>query len=134
VLARGSLAAFPSAPQAQGMTDRLELHGALNAACGRASELPVLGVPRKGTSDYRTLTLQGRYTLSENDQIVAQVFNRRLGASPLAGAISEVTMQWAYWQHNVLLSAEATPVARLKLETEHGKLTGHAPNNDNRSG
>lgn len=257
------LTSSPATVVAQGALDRLELHGALNAAYGRASELPVFGVPLTGTSDYRTLTLQGRYTLSDKDQIVAQVFNRRLGASPLAGAISDVTMQWAYWQHrrgdftfkagrnplprglsnetryigtmhpfyrpsvelqldafdaidgavigyrrelplgiefeqfafgggsenrsiattatgqenrvartenmfggqsyfrlpvanarigayaarynfvqstsrgyrtNVLLSAEATPISRLKLETEHGKLTGHAPNNDNRSG
>jgi len=257
------LASVTPSLTAQGSLDRLELHGALNAAYGRASELPVFGVPLTGTSDYRTLTLQGRYTLSDKDQIVAQVFNRRLGASPLAGAISDVTMQWAYWQHragaftvkagrnplprglsnetryigtmhpfyrpsvelqldafdaidgavlgyrhqlpydiefeqfafaggsenrsiattaagqenrvartenmfggqsyfrlpvanarigayvarynfvqaasrgyrtNVLLSAEATPVSRLKLETEHGKLTGHGPNNDNRSG
>lgn len=243
--------------------DRLELHGAINAAYGRAHELPVFGIPVAGTSDYRTFTIQGRYTLNPKDQLVAQLFNRRLGSSPLAGAISDVTMQWAYWQHregdftfkagrnplprglvnetryigtmhpfyrpsvelqldafdaidgavlsyrhdlphgmeieqhgfgggsenrsiatttngqdvrvartenmfggqtylrlpvmnmrlgvygarynfvqtsgrgyrtNVMYSAEATPVERLKLETEHGRLTGHGPNNDNRSG
>lgn len=243
--------------------DRLEIHGALNAAYGRASDLPVFGIPTTGTSDYRTFTIQGRYNLNEDDQLVAQVFNRRLGSSPLAGAISDVTMQWAYWQHksgdftfkagrnplprglsnetryigtmhpfyrppvelqfdafdaidgavasykhelphgiefeqfgfgggsenrsiatttagqdvrvartekmfggqtyfrfpvmnsrlgfyttrynfvqatssgyrtNVLLSAEATPIERVKLETEHSRLTGHGPSNDNRSG
>jgi hypothetical protein len=243
--------------------DRLEIHGALNAAYGRAHELPVFGIPTTGTSDYRTFTLQGRYALNDNDQLVAQVFNRRLGTSPLAGAISDVTMQWAYWQHrsgdftfkagrnplprglsnetryigtlhpfyrpsvelqldafdaidgavvsyrhqlphgmeltqhafgggsenrsiatttagqdvrvartenmfggqtylrmpvantrlgfyaarydfvqatgrgyrtNILFSAEATPLERVKLETEHGRLTGHTPSNDNRSG
>jgi hypothetical protein len=257
------VAGASSAAQAQTVPDRLELHGALNVGYGRAQDFQVLGIPLAGTSDYRVFTLQGRYSLDDNDQIVAQIFNRRLGKSPLAGAISDVTMQWAYWQHktgdftfkagrnplprglsnetryigtvhpffrppvelqqdafdaidgavasyrkdaangvgfeqyafgggsenraiattstgqevrvartenmfggqsylrlpvanarfgaygarynfvqatssgyrtNVILSAEATPIDRLKLETEHGRITGHGPNNDNRSG
>ena len=98
-MALGLLALSSSAALAQGLPDRLELHGSLNAAYGRSSELPVVGVPLTGTSDYRVFTLQGRYTLTENDQVVAQVFNRRVGTSPLAPALPDVTMQWAYWQH-----------------------------------
>jgi hypothetical protein len=98
-LALGLLALCSGAAMAQEIPDRLELHGSLNAAYGRAQELPVFGIPTTGTSDYRVFTLQGRYAMTENDQIVAQVFNRRLGASPLAPAIADVTMQWAYWQH-----------------------------------
>jgi hypothetical protein len=98
-LALSLLAMSFHASSAQSISDRLELHGSLNAAYGRAQDLPVFGIPTTGTSDYRVFTLQGRYALNENDQIVAQVFNRRLGASPLASAISDVTMQWAYWQH-----------------------------------
>lgn len=78
--------------------DRLEFHGALNAAYGRASDLAIFGVPKEGTSDYRVVTLQARYKLGERDAFVAQVFNRRLGTSPLAGAIPDVTMQWAFYQ------------------------------------
>lgn len=84
---------------AQTLGDRLELHGAVNAAYGRASNLGVFGIPKTGTSDYRVVTLQGRFKIDDNDQIVAQIFNRRLGTSPLSGAISDVTMQWAYYQH-----------------------------------
>jgi hypothetical protein len=95
-----ALLALSSSPAlGQGIPDRLELHGSLNAAYGRSHELPVFGIPTTGTSDYRVFTLQGRYALTENDQIVAQVFNRRLGSSPLAPAIADVTMQWAYYQH-----------------------------------
>jgi len=86
---------------AQGLSDRLELHGALNAAYGRAREVPIYGIPTAGTSDYRVFTVQARYEMSPNDQIVAQVFNRRLGTSPMASAISDVTMQWAFWQHRM---------------------------------
>lgn len=89
----------PAALRAQSALDKLEIHGALNAAYGRADTLGVFGIPQKGTSDYRVFTLQGRYNLTEKDLIVAQVFNRRLGTSPMAGAIADVTMQWAYYQH-----------------------------------
>jgi hypothetical protein len=84
---------------AQSVSDRLELHGSLNAGYGRSHELPAYGLPLTGTSDYRVFTLQGRYELTEHDQLVAQVFNRRLGTSPYVGALPDVTMQWAYWLH-----------------------------------
>jgi hypothetical protein len=98
-LTLAALAAAPSAVSAQSALDKLEIHGSLNAAYGKSDTLGVYGIPQNGTSDYRVFTLQGRYTLDDKNTIVAQVFNRRLGASPLAGAISDVTMQWAYWQH-----------------------------------
>lgn len=98
-VALGLLALPLGSASAQDALDRLELHGSLNAGYGRSDSLGIFGIPQKGTSDYRVFTLQGRYTLTPKDQIVAQVFNRRLGTSPLAGAISDVTMQWAYWQH-----------------------------------
>ena len=93
------VAASTTSAAAQGLPDRLELHGSLNAGYGRSHDLPAFGLPLTGTSDYRVFTLQGRYTLTDNDQIVAQVFNRRLGTSPYVGALPDVTMQWAYWQH-----------------------------------
>jgi hypothetical protein len=98
-LALGLLAAPVSGASAQELLDRLEMHGSLNAGYGRSDSLGVFGIPQKGTSDYRVFTMQFRYKATEKDQVVAQVFNRRLGTSPLAGAISDVTMQWAYWQH-----------------------------------
>jgi hypothetical protein len=110
-----ALGLIPSILSAQTALDKLEIHGSLNAAYGRTDSLQVFGIPQKGTSDYRVFTLQGRYTVGAKDQIVAQVFNRRLGASPLAGAISDVTMQWAYWQHregDFTLKAGRNPLPR----------------------
>lgn len=95
------VATFASMAAAQSISDRLEFHGSLNAGYGRSSELPIYGLPLTGTSDYRVFTLQGRYALTDDDQIVAQVFNRRLGTSPYASALPDVTMQWAYWQHRM---------------------------------
>ena len=88
-----------AAASGQELLKNLEMHGSLNAAYGRADTLGVYGIPQTGTSDYRVFTLQLRYALGDKDRIVTQVFNRRLGTSPLASAISDVTMQWAYWQH-----------------------------------
>ena len=93
------VATVASTAAAQSISDRLEFHGSLNAGYGRSKELPAYGLPLTGTSDYRVFTLQGRYALTDDDQIVAQVFNRRLGTSPYVGALPDVTMQWAYWQH-----------------------------------
>ena len=84
---------------AQEIADRITWHASLNAGYGRSSDLPTLGVPVKGTSDYRIFTLQTRHKLNDKDEFVGQLLNRRFGASPLAGAINDVTAQWAYWNH-----------------------------------
>lgn len=102
---------------AQDATDRLTWHASLNAGLARSDELPALGIPVKGTSDYRVFTLQTRYKLSEKDEFVAQFLNRRFGSSPLAAAIGDVTAQWAYWNHkfNVGSASGAFKAGRTPL-------------------
>lgn len=92
-----SLSALPAA--AQDIADRITWHASLNAGYGRSSDLPTLGIPLKGTTDYRIFTFQSRVKISDKDEFVAQFLNRRFGNSPLAGAINDVTAQWAYWNH-----------------------------------
>jgi hypothetical protein len=89
----------PTALRAQEIDERLQIHASLNAGYGRAGDLPVFGIPTEGTSDYRIFTLQFRYKLGEKDEIVTQFLNRRLGTSPIAGVLGDVTTQWAYWNH-----------------------------------
>ena len=84
---------------AQDIADRLTWHASLNAGYGRSSDLPTLGIPIKGTSDYRVFTLQARVKLTEKDEFVGQFLNRKFGTSPLAGALNDVTAQWAYFNH-----------------------------------
>lgn len=84
---------------AQEIADRMTWHASLNAGYGRSSDLPTLGIPVKGTTDYRIFTLQTRYKLTDKDEFVGQLLNRRFGSSPLAGALNDVTAQWAYWNH-----------------------------------
>ncbi len=85
--------------RAQFNADKLEIHGAINAAYGRSEQLPILGLSSSPTSDYRNLMLQFRYHTNETDQVVVQLLNRRLGTSPLQAALPDVALHWGYWQH-----------------------------------
>jgi len=89
----------PAAANAQGVADRLTVHGSLNAGYGKSSDLQIYGLPNDGTADYRIMTLQFRYKISDNDEFVTQQLNRRVGDSPLKSAVGDLTTQWAYWQH-----------------------------------
>jgi hypothetical protein len=91
---------WPAASQAQSLEEQLSMHASLNVGYGKSDNLPVLGIPKEGTVDYRVMTLQFRYQMAEQDAIVVQFLNRRLGSSPLAGVLNDVTTQLAYWQHN----------------------------------
>lgn len=94
-----ALTALAAAPvHAQDIAEKLELHGSLNTAYAKASQLPAIGIPTNGTSDYRILTLQVRYKMSDKHQIVTQFLNRRIGESPLATAVPDLTMQWGFYQ------------------------------------
>lgn len=85
---------------AQTADERLSVHASLNAGYAKSTGLQVLGIPEEGTLDYRIMTLQFRYKLTDDDAFVVQLLNRRLGSSPLAGVLNDVTTQLAYWQHN----------------------------------
>lgn len=100
---------------AQEVAERLTLHASLNAGYGKAAELPVIGIPASGTVDYRIMTLQVRYALSDDDAFVTQLLNRRIGTSPLQTLLGDVTANWAFWQHregDLVLKAGRTPFVR----------------------
>jgi hypothetical protein len=92
-----ALAARPAA--AQDLGEKLQIHGSLNTAYAQSDDLPIFGISKRGTSDYRALALQFRYSMSDQDQLVVQFLNRRLGTSPLQAANPDVQINWAYWQH-----------------------------------
>ncbi len=91
-------ALHPQRSDAQGAESQFEFHAALNAGFGRADSLPLLGIPRAATYDYRNAMVQFRYRMNEHDQFVVQLLNRRLGTSPLQAALPDVALQWAFWQ------------------------------------
>lgn len=93
-----AILALPSLAQAQGVAESFSIHGSLNAGYAKSSAIPLIGIPTEGTADYRIMTLQIRYKVSEQDQFVTQFLNRRVGTSPLRAAIGDLTTQWAFWQ------------------------------------
>jgi hypothetical protein len=99
LLAAVALLATATPAVAQFNADKLEIHGAINTAYGRSDKLPILGLTSAPTSDYRNLTLQLRYHTDENDQVVLQFLNRRIGLSPLMTGKPDVALHWGYWQH-----------------------------------
>ncbi|WP_439643035.1 hypothetical protein [Gemmatimonas sp.] len=112
-IAAGALLSGARVLSAQSLEERLTIHASLNAGYGKSNDLPVLGIPKEGTVDYRVMTLQFRYQMAPNDAFVVQLLNRRLGSSPLAGVLNDVTTQMAYWQHRA--GAITTKVGRTPL-------------------
>jgi hypothetical protein len=99
LIAAGTLLAAAASPAlAQDLGERLQVHGSLNAAYAQSDSLPSFGIPKTGTTNYRAFVLQFRYQLSDDDAIVTQFLNRRLGTSPLQAANPDVQVNWAYWQ------------------------------------
>ena len=108
--------------RAQEIGERLTWHASLNAGYGRSSDLPTLGIPLKGTSDYRLFTLQTRVKLSEKDEFVAQFLNRKFGASPLASAIGDLTAQWAYFNHRFTIGDATANIKAGRTPLPRGLL------------
>jgi hypothetical protein len=88
----------PAAGHAQDLTDRFSFHGSLVWGYGKSDGLPVFGVNKDGTTDYRAIALQFRYRVSQNDQFVTQLLSRALGTSPLDSVEPSVFPVWAYYQ------------------------------------
>lgn len=92
-----AVSAVPLALQAQ--DDKLTIHGSINMAYGKSDGLTYFGVPKDGTTDYRSVTLQFGYKISDADRVVVQLLNRKLGRSPLNAVTPEVQPVWAFYEH-----------------------------------
>ncbi len=117
-----ALAVSATSLRSQEIGERLTWHASLNAGYGRSSDLPTLGIPVNGTSDYRLFTLQTRVKLSEKDEFVAQILNRKFGASPLASAIGDLTAQWAYYNHRFSIGDATANVKAGRTPLPRGLL------------
>ncbi len=89
----------PAAARAQDIADKLQFHGSLTWGYGQSDGLPVFGIPKAGTTDYKALAIQFRYLLDDNNQFVTQLLNLSLGVSPLAATQPAIEPVWAYYQH-----------------------------------
>ncbi|MCA0375223.1 MAG: hypothetical protein LCH84_06115 [Gemmatimonadetes bacterium] len=86
-------------PALQAQDDRLTIHGAASLAYGKSDKLPIMGVTKDGTSDYRILALQFGYKISDNDRFVTQLLHRKNGESPLNAITPAIDPVWAFYEH-----------------------------------
>jgi len=88
---------WTTAGRAQIDADKFTLHGYFTQGFAKADGLPLYGITKTGTWDYRVLALQARYQITDDDQLVVQTRYERNGLSLLNTTAAEI--QWAYYQH-----------------------------------
>jgi hypothetical protein len=86
---------------AQELSDQLSLHGYFSQAYARSGELPILGMTKEGTTDYRTAALQLRYNMTSSDNFVVQVQHRRLGDQVVMQMTDDVELDWAFYERKL---------------------------------
>jgi len=90
---------------AQSNAEQLTIHGYLNQGYGVSGGLPILGLQKDPSGDYRAAALQVRYAISPNDNFVVQAGTRSLGTSPLSSPPGSVTLDWAFYHHRFDLAS-----------------------------
>lgn len=99
VLAALALGALPAV--AQTVSDRLVIHGYLTQGYATTNAEPIMGIPDKGTFDYRRAAVLLRFKGTPNDAFVVQLANRRLGESPINAFTPEVQLDWAFYERRL---------------------------------
>jgi len=94
-----SAAVAPTAFAEGDGSSKLSFHGSLTQAYARTDGETVLGIPERGTSDYRTVSLQFGYALGDNDRMVVQLAHERIGESPGMAFRQDVELDWAFFEH-----------------------------------
>jgi hypothetical protein len=87
--------------RAQELSDRLSVHGYLTQAYGRTSELPMMGMSKDGTTDYRAAAIQLRYGMTDNDNFVVQLQHRRVGEHVMMTMTDDVEVDWAFYERKL---------------------------------
>jgi hypothetical protein len=97
-----ALVSAAAAPlQAQEVSDRLSIHGYLTQAYGRTSDLPMLGISKEGTTDYRAAAIQMRYGITDSDNFVLQLQHRRVGDHIMMSMTDDVEVDWAFYERKL---------------------------------
>lgn len=82
-----------------GLLSKLSVHGFLTQAYAKSDGATIYGIPEDGTTDYRTAALQFRYAMTPDDDFVIQLNHLRPGRSPFEPVISDVEIDWVFYQH-----------------------------------
>ena len=89
-----------AAPLAAQDGERIRIHGFLTQGAAIADTLPILGIPKAGTTDYRAAALQFRARVTDDRSFVVQLSHKRVGTSVISGAQDDVELDWAFFQQN----------------------------------
>lgn len=81
------------------LTPRLSVHAHLNQAFGIATGLPVIGLDKHGTADYRTAALQVRLQVGADNALVVQLSHKRIGDSRLQAHEADIELDWAFYEY-----------------------------------
>lgn len=90
--------AAPMPAIAQGLINRLDLHGSFTQGYAASPDVQLFGIPTVGTLDYRSAALLLKYRLSHDDHFVVQLEHRRLGRSVLTRDAAPVRLDWVFYQ------------------------------------
>ncbi|MCG8455913.1 MAG: hypothetical protein MI919_06485 [Holophagales bacterium] len=123
--------------QAEGWTDRFQLHGHLTTAYAESSldqdrtlfvEEAILGIPEDGTWDYRMAALQVRFEATERHSFVLQLSHRHFDDSLIDPFTDDVELDWLFWDWQLGQSTRlrlgrfATPVGIFNEIRDVGTL------------
>jgi len=78
---------------------KLKIHGYLTQGFAITDGHQIYGITKKGTTDYRNLALQFRFDINERNSGVVQISHRRIGSSPLMEIETDVSLDWAFFEH-----------------------------------
>lgn len=81
--------------------NRLTIHGYLTQAFAQSDGGTVVGVPKRGTTNYRNAALQFRYALSAQDNIMVQLSHRSLGEDLATAGESDLALDWAFYGRRI---------------------------------
>lgn len=84
---------------AQGADSALTVHGYVTQGAGKSTAVPIWGLPRDLTTDYRSAVIQFRYAMSRANSLTLQLGHRRYGTSALNTADGATVVDVAYVQH-----------------------------------
>lgn len=98
LLAAAILCLYAVAAQAE---PQYQVHGYLSQGYAMSTDYGVLGIPTAGTTDWRRAAIQFRMMPNDQDQLVLQVRERRLGEAAISELGDEtISLDWAFAQRN----------------------------------
>ncbi len=83
------------------LSDRFEIFGFLTQGFAKSDGNQVFGISEDGTTDYRNIALQLRFTMTEADLIVVQLNHEAVGEAPGSELQDDIELDWAFYRRTL---------------------------------